>query len=460
VSHFEIIVVGAGMAGLAAARTLQTAEFSVKILEGRDRIGGRTFTDSSLGVDVDLGAAWIHGPIGNPLTPLAQQFGVGTAATDFGNEQGDSILAFAGDGRRLDTAVYTRGSHLFHGAIGHLTGSILHPPPPPSCRSLADLYIHGLPGIDLNSLSETERLGYHFASVIRPQYEDAADLDLIDWRLSQTYMRLPGGDWLLPGGGYGRIVQGLAGGQYSVTSDQYSARSQERELAIALGTVVKRIDYSGAVVKIQTNRGEMTADFVIVTVPLGVLQNGHLTFNPTLPAAKREAIRRLGMGNYEKIALKFPHTFWPLEPQWFTYLGHEATPLYAAWLNIAHFTGQPILVATHAGSRARRINRFSDEALIAGCLETLRLMFGPDVPEPVAYVRTGWETDPFSLGSYSYYKVGSQAGDRLLLGGSVNGRLFFAGEATHPRYFGTVHGAYETGVRAAWDVLATADSQK
>jgi monoamine oxidase len=441
-ADFQVIVVGAGMAGLAAARTLQTADFRVKILEGRERIGGRTHTDSSLGADIDLGAAWIHGPIGNPMTPLAQQFGVGTAATDFGNEQGNSVLAFAGDGRQLDTAAYSHGSHLFHGAMGHLTGSILHPPPPLARRSLADLYDHGLPGVDPTSLNESERLGYHFASVIRPQYEDAADLDLIDWRLSQTYLHLPGGDWLLPGGGYSRIVQGMAGG-----------------LNMQTGTAVSHLDYSGSTVQVHTNAGTLTADFVIVTVPLGVLQNGRITFHPALPTAKQAAIGRLGMGNYEKIALKFPRIFWPLEPQWFTYLGHEETPLYAAWLNIAHFTDQSILVATHSGSRAQRINRFSDEELIAGCLETLRLLFGPDVPQPVAYVRTGWETDLFSLGSYSYYKVGSRAGDRELLAEGVNGRLFFAGEATHPRYFGTVHGAYETGVRAARDVMAVVNPE-
>jgi monoamine oxidase len=442
-SHHHVIIVGAGMAGLAAARTLQTADFSVKILEGRERIGGRTHTDSSLGADIDLGAAWIHGPIGNPLTPLAEQFGIGTAHTDFGNDLGNSVAAFAGDGRRLDTVAYTRGSRLFDGAITHLSASIPHPPPPATARSLADLYAHGLPGVDLNNLGEAERLGYHFASVIRPQYEDAADLHLIDWRLSSRYVRLPGGDLLLPGGGYSRMVQSMATG-----------------LDIQTGTVVTGLDYGRSPVQVQTSSGEMTADFVIVTVPLGVLQNGRITFTPGLPSQKQGAIQRLGMGNYEKIALKFPHIFWQLEPQWLNYLGHEETSLYAAWLNYAHFSNQPILITTHAGSRAQRINRFSDEELIAGCLTTLRLLFGPDVPQPVAYVRTGWETDPFSLGSYSYYKVGSRAGDRELLAEGVNGRLFFAGEATHPHYFGTVHGAYETGVRAAREVMAVVGSEK
>ena len=435
-SQYQIIVIGAGMAGLAAAQTLQAANFSVKLIEGRDRIGGRTHTDSSLGTDVDLGAAWIHGPIGNPLTPLAQQFGVTHKYTDFTNQLGNSVLAFTGDGQPVDTAVYTQGIRLFEGAISHLHGSILHPQPPAEARSLADLYAHGLPGVDLDSLDEAKRLGYHYTAVISPQYEDASDLDLIDWRLSERYVRLPGGDLLLYGGGYRRIVHGLATG-----------------LDIQTETAVTQIDYSGPTVRVVTTQGEFTADQVIVTVPLGVLQNGRIAFTPDLPAEKQAAIQRLGMGNYEKIALKFPHIFWPLEPQRFNYLGHESIPLYAAWLNNAHYSGKPILADYHSGSRAQRINQLSDEELIAGCLDTLRLMFGPDVPEPVAYVRTGWQDDPFSLGSYSYSKVGGQVGDRELLGARVNGRLFFAGEATHPHYFGTVHAAYETGIRAAREII-------
>ncbi|MCB0035148.1 MAG: FAD-dependent oxidoreductase, partial [Anaerolineales bacterium] len=187
--------------------------------------------------------------------------------------------------------------------------------------------------------------------------------------------------------------------------------------------------------------------------PLAVLQSGTIVFNPALPDGKQTALGRMGMGNYEKIALKFPHIFWPLEPHRLNYLSEGEPELFNAWLNNAHYTGQPILIAYHAGSRAQHTNKLDDEALLEGCMVTLRKMFGDDIPNPIAYTRSSWEKDPYSRGSYSYSKVGSEVSDRATLAEPVNGRLFFAGEATHPHYFGTVHGAYETGIRAAREIL-------
>ena len=432
----HILIIGAGMAGIMAGRTLQEAGHSVAIVEGRARIGGRTHTDSTLGPDIDMGGAWIHGPHGNPLTPLAAQYGVGTGYTDFHNETGDKVLAFDGHGRQLDTAAYTRGEQIFRGALAHLHGSILHQMPPDECQSLADLHAHGLPHVNLEALSEDERLGYYYAGFLRPQYEDATDLHLIDWRQGKSYIKLPGGDLLVHGGGYGKLIRGLAEG-----------------LTIHTDCAVRHIRYGAEGVTLTTTQGEMTADRVVITVPLGVLQAGHITFEPPLPEEKTAAIGRLGMGFYEKIALKFPHIFWPLRPHRFNYLPEGERPLYTSWLNNAHYSGQPVLVAYHSGSRAQYINQLSDEDLIAGCMETLRKLFGADIPDPIGYVRTGWAQDPFSCGSYSYGKVGSSLADRARLAEPVDGRLFFAGEATHPHYTGTVHGAYETGIRAAKEVV-------
>ena len=95
-----------------------------------------------------------------------------------------------------------------------------------------------------------------------------------------------------------------------------------------------------------------------------------------------------------------------------------------------------------------------DDEVIAGCLAVLRKMFGPDIPDPTAAIRSGWEEDPYARGSYSYAKVGQKPEDRAKLGEPVGERLFFAGEAAHPRFWGTVHGAYETGTLAARRILA------
>lgn len=428
------IVIGTGMAGLAAARELQDAGYTVKILEARDRIGGRTHTDFSLGPSIDLGGSWIHGPIANPMTALAKKFGVRWGYTDFINQAGDKVLAFDAQGQRFDIAAYTEGMQLAAGAATHAWGSILYNLPSTGHDSLADLYAYGLPGLD--NLSPTQQKGYYYSAVIRTQYGDAADLTEIDWRLSEDYITLPGGDFLLHGGGYEGIVRGLAD-----------------RLRIETDTVVEEIEYDQTGVCLQTSQGREICDQVIVTVPLGVLQAGAIKFSPSLPKAKEAAMTRMGFGNYEKLALKFPRQFWPQEPERFHYLTDQEPELFTSWLNTAHYTEVPILVAYHSGSRAKHINHLSDEALIEEALAALQIMFGPPIPTPTAYLRTQWQEDPFSRGSYSFRKVGQKASDHLILAEPIAQRIFFAGEATHPHYYATVHGAYETGIRAARDVM-------
>jgi polyamine oxidase len=427
------IVIGAGMAGIAAARTLNDAGHTVKILEARERIGGRTHTDYSLGISNDLGAAWIHGPIGNPLTALAKRFDVATMPTDFENRGGNAIIAFDADGALIEMSEYSYGLRYFRGAYDRFFTSILFERPADEVRSLADLYQLGLPGVE--ELSETARKGYYYSSVIRAQFSDAADLDEIDWRMTNRYVKLPGGDLVLTGGGFGRIVQGLADG-----------------LSIDIGVVAEAIEYGDDGVCIHTNRGEERCDQVVITVPLGVLKARAIVFAPVLPDEKEQAIQRIGYGCYEKLALKFPHRFWPEEPHRLCYLTPERPELFTSWVNMAHYSGEPVLVASHAGSCARHINRWDDEKMIAEALAVLRKLFGAVVPDPIAYVRTHWQEDPFSRGSYSFARVGGEPKDRRILATPVDNRLFFAGEATHPRYFATVHGAYEAGVRAAREV--------
>lgn len=439
----NIIVIGAGMAGIAAAKELSKNGYDVKILEARDRIGGRAHTDNSLGAAIDLGGSWIHGYIGNPLTLLAHEYDVEGKLTDFSNIGGDSIMAFDAAGDELDAVEYGEGLRAFDGAMAQLNGSVLYDQPDESVRSLADLYEDGLPGI--SSLTPTQQEGLYYASVIRSQFLDAADLHEIDWRLGGEYTKLPGGDLLLYGGGYNQITDGLAA-----------------DLEIETETVVERIMHDSDSVRLQVRTGKtqqrVRCSRVVITVPLGVLKSGAIQFDSKIPPEKLSAIGRIGFGNYEKIAFRFPEQFWPSEPHRFNYLTEQEPELYTSWLNNAHYTGEPILVLYHSGSRAQAINKLSDDALIGGAMEALRVMFGADIPDPDSTVRTGWEADPFARGSYSFQKVGSQREDRFVLAKAVDNRLFFAGEATHPHYFATVHGAYETGIRAAHEVMRVVGS--
>lgn len=441
----RVIVVGAGMAGVAATRTLHDAQIEVVCLDARTRIGGRAHTDWSLETAIDLGGSWIHGPIGNPMTPLADRFGVAYSPSF----KQDIVyqLVFRRDATMLSASEmeeFGRGRE--RAAVVHeqVVASLLHQAAEGG-QSLAALCEMVSPQPD--TMTPAEALGFYYGSRLLPSIYDAGDPTQIDWRLAESYVDLLGNDVLLHGGGYGRIVDGLAAG-----------------LDIRLGTEVTAVSWDDAGVRVQTVGGEeLTADFAIITVPLGVLKVGAIAFDPPLPQSKQDAIRRIGFGSFEKLALRFDKCYWPTDKQRFTYFEHEVstqdTEIFHTWVNMAAYNSEPVLVVLNSGqSRVARWNSLSDEALVEQAMGLLRQMFG-EVPEPIAWVRTGWQADPFAQGAYSFDQVGQQPEDRQQLADPVGQRLFFAGEATHTHFYATVHGAYGTGVWTAQQIVAMLDAE-
>ena len=407
----DVIVIGAGLAGLAAARALRNAGREVLILEGRDRLGGRICTDHRWGLPVDLGAAWIHGIEHNPVARLARQQGLRLVTTDYERSvtfdlQGrpwGAERAIATD-RQMEQWLARLESRDSSGSLAEATRN---PPLPPDPRFLLTVNVEHEYGADLADLPTAYATG--------------------------EGRRLEGEDVLLPGG-LEPLVVTLA-----------------RDLRIRTGVTVTAIRQDAGGVRLTTSQGEVRGRQVCCTVPLGVLQSGTIRFEPDLPAAHRRAIARLGMGLLDKLVLRFPRPFWDPDLTLIRQQG-PAPGLWAEWLNLMPVLGQPMLVGFNAGTVARELYHQPEAAVIASGLATLRRLYGSRVPEPTGGCLTRWGMDPFSRGSYSYLKLGAEPGDRQRLAQPV-GPLVFAGEATSVDYPGTLQGAYESGLRAARQLL-------
>ena len=179
------------------------------------------------------------------------------------------------------------------------------------------------------------------------------------------------------------------------------------------------------------------ADRVIVTLPLGVLKAGAVTFSPALPTAAQAAIGALGFGVLDKCVLEFPTNFWGTGMDWIEHVAARRGE-WVDWISVARQTGRPILIGFNAAEYGASIEAQTDEAIVAGAMAVLRTIYGSGIPSPVATRVMRWGADPHALGSYSSNALGSKPAMRDTLAAPVGGRLFFAGEATSRRHFGTV----------------------
>jgi monoamine oxidase len=414
-AEVDLVIVGAGAAGLSAAKTAQVLGLSFVLIEARDRIGGRTVTDTALGAPFDGGATFIHFSEKNPWTKIAEDLGIDAP---LGGWRGAGFREFR-DGVPLEPGDPASGAS-GRGKLWALTEEIdeesdvsfarLVEKAPPEVAAAAHSLSRGAVG------EEPERVS-------------VAD-----------YSRLyDGGNRVVPSG-YGALVA------------RYGA-----DVPVRLGVAATTIDWRGAGVTVRTAVGDIKAQKAVITVPIGVLKAERIAFNPPLPNEMTRALDGLAMGALSKIGLKFEGNRFGAPAGMFYSEVRSQQP----GVSYEMFPwDRDIVVGWYGADYAREINRLGADAAADHFLERLVKIVGADARKHFKGARRyGWSEDPFSIGSYSYAKPG-QAKARDTLRRPVGERLWFAGEAMAGRASMTVAGAHQTGEQAVRAIAARLRGRK
>ena len=402
-SGADVIIIGGGAAGIAAARVLHDAELDTLLLEAKSRLGGRAHTVTFDGYALDAGCGWLHSAGRNPWTALAEGYGlsVDRSPTNWRTQWRD--LGFPPRERQAFGEAWERMEQAAHAALDGPDRPLADFVRDEQWRPLLDAisgYANGAP------LAEVSL--HDWAA-----YEDAASDD--NWTVRE---------------GYGTLVTRHAAG-----------------LPVRLGTRVTRIDHRGASLLVETDRGTLKTARVIVALPAPALATGAVRFDRPLPA-KHDAAADLPLGLADKIFLRVEG---PAFPQGAHLTGDPHSARTASY-RLAPY-GWPVVEAFIGGDAAEALEREDDRAVFAFATGQLTGLLGSAWRfSPLA--RTRWRADADIGGSYSHARVGAR-GQRAVLAASVDDRLFFAGEACSGHDFSTAHGAYRTGVDAAEAVLAS-----
>jgi monoamine oxidase len=416
----DILVIGAGISGLAAARALTQAGRSVIMLEARDRVGGRIHSEGGF----DYGAHWIHGTEGNPLTNVARALGVPIYFVG-----GDS--SYTGGWSRMDfpagldkDASLIVADRLFD-AMDDLRRAA------PATLTLEDAFAAAAYGL---GLSEAERAGARWHANLIWREDCAAPASALSARYWDEGFELFGyGDSFFLGG-YASLTNALADG-----------------LDIRLNTRVTAVAHDADGVQVETDTGHFSARHAVVTVPVSLLKRQDIRFDPPLSVPKQQAIARIGFGSLAKLGLVFDAPFWPHTSYCFGLRGGEGTGASVAVTPYA-VSGVPLMILLYGAELATELEAMDEAEAVARACDQLRAEFGQDIPQPIAVMRTQWTRDPLALGSYCHVAAGSTPADFATLA-APEGSLHFAGEATSDTLWAMAHGAYLSGLRAASEIV-------
>jgi monoamine oxidase len=405
-SSIDVAIIGAGAAGLGAAHALKNSGRSVIVLEARDRVGGRGHTiQAAPNVTFDLGCGWLHSADQNSFVKIADEL-------HFEIDRTLPPWRERGYGKSFppeERAEFFRALDEFFERIEKAAQSGRDNP--------ANLYLENgnrwNPMIDAISSyingCETDRL-----SILDfDAYEDSG----INWRVRR---------------GYGALMAA------------YGA-----SLPLALNCQVTLIDHSTKRLRIETSKGTLSADKAIITVPTNLIADEAIRFSPALPE-KVDAARGLPLGLADKVMLALD------EPKLLPADGNLRGATMRTAMGTYHLRpfAQPCIEGFFGGKFAQELEDAGDGAIAAQAIDEIVSFLGNDFRRRLRPLKESrWAHDPFARGSYSHALPG-HAGKRAVLAAPVDGRLFFAGEATSPHFFSTAHGAHDSGERAAKEALA------
>ena len=400
ITDTDVIIIGAGFAGISAARQLKSSGIRAIILEARDRVGGRAFTDTqTLGRKFDQGPYWLHNKATNPLVPLARQLGTNLIDSNYSN-----LRVFDQGALYPDVSYGDVEAALEEWELGQ-TFALLK-----KDRSL---------GASLPNPTPVQKFVKNIFAI-----EMGEDPDLVSL---QSYAALEAGEDLIPETGMGTLAQGLASG-----------------LDILLGCPVSTVVWDGAQgVTVKGNFGQLTGRKVIITVPTAVLAAGAIRFDPALPQATEAAISNLPMGAFEKHAMVLSEAV-PDLPEYAMSNSNVQKGIYHV---LMASPDKKMVTALLPGTISRDLYREGAPAIEAFTDSLLKDVIGSQV-RVEARATSNWQGDPYALGSYSIPKVG-YADARKIYAQPIEDRLFFTGEAIDDPLALTSGAAWRGGQKSA-----------
>lgn len=412
--HSDVIVVGGGIAGLSAARSLVHQGLSVAVLEAKDRLGGRIYTIDFQGLPIELGAEFIHGR-SEALLQAIVDAGLGThrAATE----------ARVWENGALEKADIWEEFSRIIAKVDPKTADVSFQ------QFIATGHIKSRPRRHAIGFVE----GFHAAW---PDKISAHSLRRAEYSSEQM-----GGSW-----------QGRINGGYSALVDFLAADITANGGAIETLSLAREINWSPGVVEVALEHNEQTAlrqaDAAVITIPIGAWKTAMLRIYPEV-REKEEAVEELHFGNVIKVTLVFRERWWPTRG--FVHAFDEPFP--TLWDD----PRGPVMTAWAGGPKADLLDNLSAGAIEDLCVSTIAKVFSAPIgfvrKKLVAAFRCNWSQDPHIRGAYSYIPVNGMELPKLLAA-PVHDTLFFAGEATiSDAQTGTVFGAMESGLRAAREIM-------